>query len=73
METWDLPTEQADHIGQALAASRPKGEVFAELVTTWSLPASSNEIWASYRTRMPELVTRAEADRAGLERLRAAG
>lgn len=73
VETWDLPAEQVDQIGRALAVRRPKGEVFAELVTTWSLPATSEEIWASYRARMPELVSCSAADLTGLKRLRAAG
>lgn len=73
VETWALPVEQGDRIGEALAARRPKDEVFDELVAVLSLPMPSKELWASYRARMPELVRCSDADRTGLKRLRAAG
>lgn len=72
-EASGLPPEQADHIGGALAARRPKGEVFAELAAAWSLPMSGDEVWNSYRARMPELVTCSRCDLDGLKVLRQAG
>lgn len=70
---WALSEAEADRTAQALAASRPKGELFAELARGWSLPISGDEIWASYRARMPKLVHCREADMATLGALRTAG
>lgn len=62
-----------DVIAEALAAGRPKGEVFAELVSRLSLPTSSEGLWSAYRARMPQLVRCEEEDMAALDRLRDAG
>lgn len=68
-----LSSEQAHHLGAALVARRPKGEVFAELVAAWSLPMSGDEVWGGYRARMPELVGCSDPDLAALRGLREAG
>lgn len=73
LATWDLPSEELDSIAGALAARRPKGQVFAELTARWSLAATSEEVWDSYRARIPELVTCSDSDLLSLRRLRAAG
>ena len=57
----------------ALTAQRPKREVFADLAPGWSLPLDSDEIWAAYRSRMPELVSCAAGDAAALRDLCDAG
>lgn len=60
-------------VTSSLTARRPKGEVFAELVDVHDLRLEPDEVWADYRRRMPLLVSCADADRAALIDLRAAG
>lgn len=70
---WGLPAEEVDRIAHALTARRPKDEVFAELTAAWSLPTSGEEVWKSYRARMPELVGCSDSDLIALKLLRDAG
>lgn len=70
---WDLSQTASADIAGALAQRRPKGEVFAALATTWSLPVTGAELWQDYRRRMPELVRCTDADANALRELRAAG
>jgi len=60
-------------VADALIASRPKGEVFAELVEVHGLTLAADQIWAQYRLRMPQLVSCTDADRDALIDLRTAG
>ncbi len=53
--------------------SRPKGEVFAELARSWSLPITADQAWQRYRARMPDLVRCAADDAKALAALRDAG
>lgn len=68
-----LSKTHVDAVALALTARRPKGEVFAELVSDLRLPLSSGELWARYRRRMPELVRCAEPDLDALRELRSEG
>ena len=70
---WRLPAEEIDRIGRALMMSRPKGEVFAELAHSWSLPITANQAWQQYRARMPDLVRCAADDVKALAALRRGG
>lgn len=70
---WSLEPDAGDVIAAALAERRPKGEVFAGLVQRLALPVVADDVWADYRTQMPEPVRCADADRAALADLRAAG
>lgn len=62
-----------DELACLLAARRPKGAVFAELVQVYGLSLDADEVWAAYRRRMPHLVSCADTDRAALGDLRQAG
>ena len=70
---WDLPLTASADIAGALTQRRPKGEIFAALATTWSLPVTGVELWQDYRRRMPELVRCTDADANALRELRSAG
>ena len=72
-ETWLLSARDGEGIALALAARRPKGEVFAELVQSFELPVASAVVWDDYRARMPSLVRTSDEDRAALRDLRRAG
>lgn len=65
-----VPVEQ---IAVALKQRRPKGEVFAELISAHGLSLDAMDVWADYRRRMPQLVTCTDADRDALVQLRRAG
>ncbi len=69
---WDLEPEHSARIGHALTARKPKGKVFAELAQEWHLPLAGDDAWRMYRSRMPELVACADADKDALRALRAA-
>jgi HAD superfamily hydrolase (TIGR01549 family) len=60
-------------VTSALTARRPKGEVFAEVIEAHGLKLDVDEVWASYRRRMPQLVSCTDADRDALVELRTAG
>lgn len=70
---WALPADEVERIGLALTARRPKGEVFAELASVWSVPLSGDQVWDAYRARMPELVRCTAEDLDALSALRSAG
>jgi HAD superfamily hydrolase (TIGR01549 family) len=67
------PPSEAARIGRALAEPRPKGEVFAELARDWDLPITGDDVWKTYRARMPELVRCTDEDKDGLQALRRSG
>lgn len=73
VEAWKLPSLEVDAISNALAARRPKGEVFGVLVDRLGLSTSADELWLDYRREMPSLVTVTDDDRRALTELRAAG
>lgn len=68
-----LPAAFATPIATALSQRRPKNEVFAEIVRTFSLSRDPDELWRLYRRQMPSLVRCSAADLDGLKRLRDAG
>lgn len=70
---WDLPAQAVASVGMALSARGSKGVVFDQIVIDWSIPARGDELWAAYRSRMPDLVRCSDADLEALARLRAAG
>lgn len=72
-DDWRLAPIEVDVVATALAARRPKGEVFRLLVGRLGLPVSAEEVWRDYRSAMPSLVTVTNADRRALVDLRADG
>lgn len=62
-----------DVLAERLRARRPKDIVFRQLVAEFELSVGHDELWTSYRRRMPELVSCTEDDRHALVALRAAG
>lgn len=70
---WKLPTDAADAIALALSGQGSKEAAFERIVRDWSVPTSATEVWAAYRSRMPELVTVTDADRQALAALRSVG
>lgn len=72
-DDWRLAPIEVDVVATALAARRPKGEVFRLLVDRLGLPVSAEEVWRDYRSAMPSLVTVTDADRRALVDLRSAG
>ncbi|MDQ0644456.1 HAD family hydrolase [Microbacterium murale] len=70
---WGLPVKASDLVAAALTERVSKQLVFDRIVEEWSLPLSGAEIWAAYRTRMPQLVQCASEDKEALTELRAAG
>lgn len=70
---WALPATATEIIASALSARRPKGVVFDQIVSTWSLPVKGHEAWAEYRERLPKLVSCTDATQEALRHLRAAG
>ena len=70
-ETWLLSARDGEGIALALAARRPKGEVFAELVQSFELPVASAVVWDDYRARMERerrVLIRIQPERAGPDR-----
>lgn len=70
---YGLSADQIGSVALALAARRPKGQVFAELVERLAMPTSADQVWADYRAAMPLLVTVTQQDREALVNLREAG
>ena len=68
-----LSASDADVIADALTSRRPKGEVFAELVTRLELSDAPSDLWATYREQMPTLVHCDESTKDALERMRTSG
>lgn len=60
-------------VASALAARRPKGEVFTDLVKFLDLTLDPAAVWADYRRRLPGLLSCTDADRAALVDFREAG
>lgn len=73
VDEWKLPTSEVDVVAEALTARRPKDEVFGALVERLRLPATADELWLDYRSKMPSLVTVADEDKCALADLREAG
>lgn len=73
VEQWKLPTGATDLITAALTERGSKGVVFDRIVDEWSVGSSGPEVWAAYRTRMPQLVRCSPEDKEALVELRTAG
>lgn len=70
---WELTHRQISCLARALTTRRPKSEVFSEFAEDWTIPLAGDDVWALYRSRMPELVHCTEADKEALRCLRDAG
>jgi len=70
---WRLSEHVVATVSTQLAGRGPKDVAFEQIVSTLSLPVAPDDLWASYRQRMPQLVSCSDADKAALTRLRDAG
>lgn len=73
VEDWGLAPVEVGTMTAALMARRSKDEVFSLLIDRLEIPTTADEVWQDYRSRMPSLVTVADADRRALAKLRSAG
>ncbi|WP_167131602.1 HAD family hydrolase [Paramicrobacterium chengjingii] len=72
-DDWNLTVDQAMHLADALDDRRPKDEVFARVISEFSLALTADDAWRAYRNRMPELVRCSDDDKAALDVLRSEG